>query len=328
MVDYTRSTGTTGIMLIRDTGTIVEFWITSNNSQTFHFQLPWSYTVNGFTSGTQQYRYEAGMGYRRLGFWNVTTSQTVTFRLHATGTAGFGGPTTFNQFINRATVPPPPTVVTLTELSHNSVKAEFSSNGDGGNSPVNWELGYGIDPNSPQIIIPYTIPVTITGLTPGTTYYFWGRGYNAFGYSGWGPRAQVTTWRVPDPPNPPVISDISQGSAIATFTPNGDGGTPITTYEVGYSTSPTDDPSTTLVATSPQGIVNLTPATPYYFRVRARNAVGWSPWSSATLAKTLVGALIKVGSVWKDAVPYVKVAGVWRLARPWVRSAGVWKESL
>lgn len=328
MVDYTRATGSTGIMLIRDTGTNVEFWITSNNSSTFHFQLPWSYTINNVASAPQQYRYEAGMGYRRLGIWNITTSQTVVFRLGATGTSGFGGPTTFSQFINRATVVPAPTIVTLTEVTQNSMRAEFRDNGDGGSPLLEWHLGYGTDPVTPQTIITYPGPIIITGLTPGTTYYFWGRGRNAIGIGPWGPRGQATTLRVPDAPNPPTMSSTSQLSTIATFTPNGDGGTPITAYEVGYNTNPTDDPTTSLPAVSPQGILDLDAGTTYYFRVRARNAIGWSPWSSSTLLRTRAGALVKVGPIWKDAVPYVRVAGVWRVARPWIRSAGVWKESI
>jgi len=74
MTDYTRSTGSTGTMLIRDTGTTVEFWINSNNSTTFDHELPWGYSVNGVTNNTLEANYNAGMGWLFLGSWTVTYS--------------------------------------------------------------------------------------------------------------------------------------------------------------------------------------------------------------------------------------------------------------
>ncbi len=105
MVDYNKSTGSSGTMRIRDTGTTVEFWLNAGNSTTFNHDLPWGYTINGVTSNNRTFDYSAGDGWQRLGAWGVTTSQTVTFRLGDTGTSGFGGPTTHSVTINRAKVP-------------------------------------------------------------------------------------------------------------------------------------------------------------------------------------------------------------------------------
>lgn len=36
---------------------------------------------------------------------------------------------------------------------------------------------------------------------------------------------------------------------------------------------------------------------------------------------------IKVGTVWKKAIPYVNVAGVWTPVEPWVMDQGAWKKA-
>lgn len=339
MVDYTRSTGSQpgATMMIRDKWSPgsdnynVEFWINSNNTGTFHYQLPWSYIGNGVQSPNLQFRYEKNMGWQRLGVYNQWGSGNVSFKLGATGTIGFGGPTTLTVFINRATVPPAPSAVRFSNLSSTSVTGTFDSNGDGGSTLFAWQFGYGTDPNTPQSVFDALISHTFVGLNPGTTYYFWARGRNAQGNGPWSPRSQITTHRSPDAPSAPLLTNHTQKAITVSFAPNGDGGTPITGYQAGYSTDPNNiEPSvlTGLLTTgSPITMANLQPATTYYFRTRVKNNVGWGPWSPQTVGKTIAGARVKVGSVWKDAVPYVKDGGVWKLARPWVREIGVWKET-
>jgi hypothetical protein len=109
--------------------------------------------------------------------------------------------------------------------------------------------------------------------------------------------------------------------------PSSNGGSTVTGYEIGYSTSSTGNPTTSVAAVSPQVVTGLTPGTVYYFRTRAKSSVGWSAWSGAASIRTIAGAYIKVGAEWKLAVPYVKVGGVWKIAEPWVKNVGVWKRT-
>jgi hypothetical protein len=317
-------------MLIRDYGDIVEFWITSANSTTFTDHLPWGWTINGST-GNATYNYPAGGDWRRLGNYLVTTSQDVTFRIGSTGTSGFGGPTTFTVHINRQTVPPAPSVVTLSQITSTSMVGSFTSNGDGQSQIFEWTIGYGTDPNTPQFFNSSGLTAPISGLSSGVTYYFWARGRNALGWGPYGPRSSATTLRVPDAPSPPVVSPASQTSLVADFSQStivNDGGSPVTLFETGYTTSPTGNPTTSLTGSSPITFVNLQPATTYYVKLRAKNAIGWSPWSTATVSRTIAGARVKSGGVWKEAIPYVRVSGVWKLARPWLRDIGIWKETI
>ncbi len=332
MVDYFKSTGTSGTMMIRDDGFIVEFWLNSNNSTTWNAALPWSMIINGVSSGNLYYNYQPGAGWRRLAQQVPSGSQNVTFKIGNTGTSGFGGPTTFTQWINRAQVPPAPTPVALTDITGSSMKAVFNSQGIGVGTFLRWELGYGTNPNSPTTIIESSGTSVVTGLSHSTTYYFWARGVNRVGNGAWSTRTSAATDRVPGINSPPTVTNVGQTTATLKLNGGDEGGDPINLYQFGWATNSLDVPST-MVSVIPFGglppttVTTLPPGTTLYFRSRTKNSIGWSPWSGPTVAKTIAGGRVKVGLVWKDAVPYVKHAGVWKLASSWVKQTGIWKES-
>lgn len=338
MTDYTRSTGNSGIMLIRDffpASNTVELWLTANNTTTWTDHLPWSMIINGFSSGNLTYNYSPpGTGWRRLAVQNVVGSQTIQFRIGSTGTSGFGGPTTFNQFLTRQTVPPAPTTPVGSEITSNSMKVTFHSQGDGQSPIIRWELGWGTNPNGAPL--PYTNSsgtTILTGLSQSTTYYFWARGVNALGAGPWSGRGSAATIGVPGINSPPTITDIGQISARIRVNSGGDGGSPMNLIQYGWALNNLDIPPN-VISVIPIGsmlpslFTGLPPGTTLYFRSRTRNSVGWSPWSGPTVARTIAGARVKVGPVWKEAVPYVKDGGVWKIVRPWARIAGIWKQSL
>jgi hypothetical protein len=326
MVDWTKATGNSGTMMIRDTGSVVEFWLRAGSS-TFNHDLPWKYTVNGSTSSWREFDFVSGGDWQKLGGWTINYSQTVTFYLGDTGTSGLGGPTTFSHAIDRASPPSPPSKPVLSSITSTSMFVTFTDGANNGAGIDSRQITYGVSPNGGITNIASDGSTSIGGLTPGTVYYFWARTHNSEGWSGWSVRANATTLRVPDAPSAPVMSEITQVSAVATWTPNGTGGSAITGYDIGWGTSSTA-PTTIQAATSPRTITGLDPGTNYYFWARAKNAIGTGPWSAPTMAHTIAGAWVKVGAVWKEAVPYVKVGGVWKVARPWVRVAGTWRETL
>ncbi len=331
MVDYKKNTGSSGQMMIRDTGSVVEFWITSGNTSTFSYQMPWGYTVNGVTNNDREYRYAAGVGWEKLGSWTVTTDQTVTFRLFDTGTSGLGGPTTFSQFIDRATVPGAPGPVTFSSLAATSLVASFTAPTNSGGASVDaYQLMYNRSNTATgATTVSSDRSTAVTGLTPGTTYYFWARAHNAKGWGPWSAVRSVTTYRVPDAPGSVVVTNIEQSSVHINFTGKGNGGTPILEWQMAYNTlNTTSGASTVTWVSGGVTLENLKPGSTYYFWARGRNAVGWGPYSTVTTARLLAGVRICVNGVWVQAVPYVKVSGVWRPATPWGRVAGFWRESL
>lgn len=194
MTDYTRSTGGSGTMMIRDTGSTVEFWINSGNSTTFDDELPWAYIVNGSSSPWQSFRYNAGAGWQRLGAWNVTTNQTVTFKLNSTGTSGFGGPTTFSQNITRSTIPGKPSAPSLSKIGVDSITVSWSAPSNGGSSILEYELGYGTSSTAGQVWAYPKSPYVVPNLAMNTVYYFWIRARNANGWGPWSASSSAKTF--------------------------------------------------------------------------------------------------------------------------------------
>jgi hypothetical protein len=326
VTDWTKTTGTNGTMMIRDTGGDVEFWFKAGHPSDWVNGLEFNYTANGSTT-PKTIDYPTGAEWYKIGERNITDSQTVTFRLLSdTSIAGIGGPTTFSHSIARDTVPDAPHTPTLSGITSTSMVVKFADAGNGGDAIDARQITYGTDPDGGTSNVSSDGSTTISGLSPGTTYYFWARTHNSIGWSRWSGRASAKTLSVPTAPSAPLLSSITATSVDVSWTDNSNGGSAIIAHQIGYGTS-SSAPTTTVSASSPQVVNGLTPGTTYYIFVRAQSSVGWSAWSKPTSMKTVAGAYILVGSTWKLAVPYVNVGGTWKLAEAWGRSAGVWKRT-
>lgn len=326
---WSKTTGSTGKMEIRDTGGDVEFWFKAGYSSDWYNGLQFSYTANGSTTN-KTIDYPTGADWYKIGERNVTDSQTVTFKLITdTDISGIGGPTTFSHAITRDTAPDAPSKPALSGVTSNSVVVKFTDGDNGGDAIDARQIAYDEDSGvSGATIVSSDGSTTISGLTSGVTYYFWARTHNSKGYSPWSASSSIKTLKVPDAPSTPLLSSITATSVDTSFTANGNGGSAITGFQLGYGTSSTT-PTTIVNASSPQVISGLTPGTNYYVFARAKSAVGYSAWSAPASFRTVAGAYIRVGTAMKLAVPYVRVGGVWKRAEPWVRdSTGVWKRTI
>jgi hypothetical protein len=334
MTDHTWAIGSNGSMMIRDTGTFVEFWITANNSTTSAGSLPWGYTVNGVTDNSNTYDYNAGAGWQRLGRWSVTTDQTVYFRLFDTGTSGLGAGATHAVAIDRASVPPAPRIISLAPTNV-SIVVDVNSGGTGGLAITRWQVAYSTSatmPGAPANIFPNLASGvgTITGLTTGTTYYLWARGENSKGWGPWSARVSTKTHTVPPAPTAPLLTEATQTSVRAAFTSNGTGGPAILEWQIGYGTDPAT-PTTWVTFVSGNVVANLTPGADSYFWVRGRNVYGFGPASARAALTLFAGAHMTYGAAVKRAVPYVKGPygpgglSVWKVAEIRVNIKGLWK---
>lgn len=330
MVDYDKTTGVNGTMRIRDLDPTVEFWFKAGHTSDWHNDLKFSYTANGSTT-TKYIDYPTGADWKKVGSVTVTSSQTVTFKLVSdTSISGIGGPTTFSKALDRDTTPKAPSTPVISGITSTSVTAKFTDGSSGGDPIDSRQIGYDTDSTGgSKTLVSSDGSTTISGLSSGTTYYFWARTHNSEGWSPWSGRASAKTLNVPGAPSAPLLSSVRATSVDVAFSPPGNtGGSTIVAYQIGYGTSTATPPTTIVSANSPQVVSGLIPGTVYYFRVRAQSSVGWSAWSSYTSIRTVSGAYVKVGNTWKLAVPYVKVGGVWTMAEMWSRSMGVWKRTL
>lgn len=326
MTDYTKATGSTGTMMIRDTAGKIQFWLKAG-SATFNHSLPYGFTVNGTVDSSNTFDFKSGGAWQMVRQWTVSYSQTVQFRLGDSGTSGLGGPTVFSVWIDRHRIPDAPSAPSASLITASSAYITFSDPADiGGTALDARQIAYRRTVDTTLTNISSDKSTSVTGLSSGTAYYFWARVHNEVGWSNYSPRITVTTLGDPAPPGVVSFSEIKQTSVKVSFVDGATGGTAILERQVGYSLS-TGTPTNTVSYSGPTTVTGLLPARKYYFRSRTRNSVGWSDWGPTSSMTTLAGVRINVGGVWKTAIPYVKVAGVWKVARPWGRQFGYWEEA-
>lgn len=326
MTDYTKSTGSSGTMMIRDLGSTVEFWLKAG-SATWAADLPYNWSYPG-SSGSSTFDFKSGGAWQRLRSFTLSTTATVTFGIGDSGTAGLGGPTTFSKTLSRSTIPQPPDAPTFSSLTNTSVLVSFTDNGNGGDAIDARQLGWanGVVAN-PTNTLSSDGSTSFTGFTPGQTISVWARVHNSNGWSGWSPRSTVTFKDVPDAPGSVVLTNPKMTSVHGKFTGNYNGGSSVLENRIGYGTSPTA-PTYYANGFDIDITTNLTPGVVNYFWAQQRNTYGWSDLSARTSVKLPAGARINVGGVWKDAVPYVRDGGVWKPAEPYVKDLGVWMKPL
>lgn len=88
-------------------------------------------------------------------------------------------------------VPDAPNPVGFSNITQTSIDTGFIFTGwDGRSDILEWQTGYGLDPNAPQYFLSGAFQ-HITNLQRASAYYFWGRGRNAYGWGPWSGRTDV-----------------------------------------------------------------------------------------------------------------------------------------
>ena len=302
--DYTKATGGAGTMMIRvwnegQSGVAytnqVDFYLHTSSTATNSSGLPYRLFFNGAWYPNPNYTYGSfpwatGGGWRSLGSAIVSTSQTVYFDLGATGTSGFGGPTSFSIAIARATVPDAPTMLAPDEFTPNGMRVRFSGNGNGGAGITGWTLQRARDAAFTVGVSSVASSGTTTyiDMQHGETWHFRAYGSNSVGNSAWSGTGSGTTQDYPGKPNPPTLNSVTSTSASITITEASNGGAAIIGREIQYALNPAFTGA--VLAPNPPALTftldSLTRNTDYWLRHRVNNAVGWGPQSDALQFKT------------------------------------------
>jgi hypothetical protein len=170
--------------------------------------------------------------------------------------------------VTPSTVPEPPTSLVAT-AGNGSISISFTPGSNGGSAIANYSYSFDGIVYTPLSPADTSSPITISGLTNGTTYTIRLKAINATTESVASLPITATPTTVPEPPTN-LIGIVDDGQVILTFTEGNNNGTPIVNYS--YSTddvnyialNPTD-------GISPITITGLTPQTRYTVRLKALN---------------------------------------------------------
>jgi hypothetical protein len=182
-----------------------------------------------------------------------------------------------SKFINNTnsiqiTVPSAPTITSITPVA-GQLNVNFTApSNNGGSSITNYQ--YSTNNGSTFTNAGRTTsPITIAGLTDGTTYQVIIRAVNSLGN---GNNSNMVSATPVTTPSTPRIDSITPGSTQLTvnFTAPNNGGSPITNYQYSINNGDSFTSVTPLTTTSPITITGLTNGTQYLVVIRAVNSVG------------------------------------------------------
>ena len=218
----------------------------------------------------------AGTTTSPLTITGLTNGTTYSVKLRALNNVGAGTASSAVSVtpVSTPVTPGAPTGLSATPGNGQATIAFTAPASDGGAAITDYE--YQIDSGSWVSAGTTTSPLTITGLTNGTTYSVKLRAVNSAGAGAASSPVNVTPAASSSPPGAPtnLVATPGDGQASITFSaPATDGGSPITNYEyqLDDGTWTAFSPATT---SSPVVVTGLTNGTEYTIKLRAVNTAG------------------------------------------------------
>jgi len=157
----------------------------SNNNLSYDFR-------NGANTGNWTFAEGVFRVYHRAD-GNAEYYVNAGMTLYALGSASVATGTRALPRINTARTPAAPTPLSLETLSQTAIRYRFSGNSNGGSAILEWQIGYGTNPSTPQFYTGSNGTTDVGALAPGTTFYFWSRGRNSVGWGSWSSRMSART---------------------------------------------------------------------------------------------------------------------------------------
>ncbi|MDZ4260996.1 MAG: fibronectin type III domain-containing protein, partial [Pseudomonadota bacterium] len=209
----------------------------------------------------------------------LTNGVAYTFTVTATNSAGTGSASSASNSVTPATVPGAP-VIGAPTAGNGEATINFSAPSTGGSAIT----GYTATSNPGSFTgTGASSPITVTGLSNGTSYSFTVTATNAIGTGS--PSASSSSVIPATVPGAPTIGIATAGNtqaSVAFSGPSSNGGRIIT----GYTVTSTPGGITGSGASSPITVTGLTNGTAYTFIVNATNSVGSGSASAASNSVT------------------------------------------
>ena len=254
-------------------------WNSAANAATYQLQVS---TNPGFASPVVD---ESGLTETSRQIAGLSPGTTYSWRVRAANAGGAGG---WTEPWNFTTSPAEPGIPTLVSPANGTTDLQMPvtlvwdhvSGSDSYRLQVSTDPMFGTNAVDASGITEGSREVS--GLSPGTTYYWRVNARNSGGTSAWSDSWSFTTQV--NPPSPPSLVSPASGSTNqpTTLTLDWSGVTGANTYQVQVSTnSDLSSPFIDLsgIRETSRGIDGLSNATAYHWRVRAANEGGDGGWS-------------------------------------------------
>ncbi len=262
----------------------------------------------------------AGTGKSRT-VTSLTPGTSYVFRVRATNGAGAGDWSDASSPATPAAAPAAPAIPNLAP-GDGQLTVSWSTPAANGAAISDYDVQYKLGSVTGWTDANYDgtgTSTTLSSLTNGQPYDVQVRAKNSVGWGGWSPSASATpatTATVPAAPAPPTLAPGNGRIVVSWAVPTSNGGAAISDYDVQYklgSVTGWTDAHYNGTGTSTT-LSSLTNGQRYDVQVRAKNAVGWSDWSTAAAATPDA----KPG---KPAAPTVTVLGATSLRVNWTAPA-------
>jgi hypothetical protein len=228
----------------------------------------------------------------------LTTGTTYSIALKAV-TSTTVGPSSTTVSVTPYTVPGIPTSLVAT-AGNTSVSVAFTAPSTNGSAITNYQYstngGSTFTAFSPA---DSASPVSITGLTNGTTYTVQLKAVNAAGAGTASSSVTATPYTVPGAPTSLVATAGNTVASIAFTAPSSTGGSSITNYQYSIDGGSSFTAFSPADAASPVSITGLTNNTTYTVQLKAVNAAG-AGLASSSVTVTPVAYVSLAGSIAYD----------------------------
>lgn len=198
----------------------------------------------------------------------------------------------WSNWASTSTTPEVPTIApgytTVSVAGTSAGIGNLNITDNGGGSLTNVAVLYGTDPalaSGARVERGTWADITLSGLSPTTTYYYKVQAYNSAGWGSYGPIKSFTTATgVPNDPAAPTASSVTNTTLTLNWSAPAMNGAVLTNYQWQWSLA--DDfgivGGSGTSSTTTASVTGLPIGTEVYLRVRAvatPGSSGWSPWT-------------------------------------------------